>query len=263
MNFISCIRPLGLLLLVTLHQPVHADDRATNFRALTKNVRDIEAVEFVLPKHTTFRLHGWTVHLNDQLSQNDTAATKTMFRLLSGQLQRVIKTVPPKAAAQLRKVPVWINSEYENERPRCEYHPGAEWLRDNGRDPAMAKAVEISNVSIFAQENRRMPYLMLHELAHAYHDQVLGFDEPRVRATFEAAKKSGSYDSVKRFTGKKTVTDKAYALSNHKEYFAESTEAYFGKNDFYPFNRAELRAHDPIMHELMPKLWKAKKSATP
>ena len=44
-------------------------------------------------------------------------------------------------------------------------------------------------------------------------------------------------------------------MSNAKEYFAESTEAYFGVNDFYPFNRDDLKKHDPRMFELLGKLW--------
>ena len=44
-----------------------------------------------------------------------------------------------------------------------------------------------------------------------------------------------------------------YGLTNHKEYFAESTEAYLGVNDFYPFVRAELQEHDPEMYELLKK----------
>jgi hypothetical protein len=48
---------------------------------------------------------------------------------------------------------------------------------------------------------------------------------------------------------------KHYGLSNHKEYFAESTEAYFGVNDFYPFVRAELNEHDPAMYALLEKIW--------
>jgi hypothetical protein len=39
------------------------------------------------------------------------------------------------------------------------------------------------------------------------------------------------------------------------EYFAETTEAFFSRNDFYPFNRAELRQADPEMEELLGKLW--------
>jgi len=39
------------------------------------------------------------------------------------------------------------------------------------------------------------------------------------------------------------------------EYFAESTEAFFGTNDFYPFIRPELREFDPEMFNLLTKLW--------
>lgn len=254
---------IGLATIMLGLQTSNADEvnntteRASNFMELVNGRDDIKDVKFELSHHTTFLFNGWMIHLNDQLWQDDAgkAATRKMLRLLSEQLARVVKAVPATAVKRLRKVPVWINPEYENVRPRCEYHPGAGWLRDNGRDPAMAKAVEISNVRIFEFENRRMPYLMLHEMSHAYHDQVLGFDEPRIVAAYEVARESGSYESVSRFTGVKTVNDKAYAISNHKEYFAESTEAYFGKNDFFPFDRSELRAHDPQMDALLGKLW--------
>jgi len=39
------------------------------------------------------------------------------------------------------------------------------------------------------------------------------------------------------------------------EYFAESTEAFFGANDFYPFVRAELQRHDPAMDRLLLRFW--------
>jgi len=39
------------------------------------------------------------------------------------------------------------------------------------------------------------------------------------------------------------------------EYFAEGTEAYFYRNDFYPFCRAELKEHDPILHDLLVEIW--------
>ena len=51
------------------------------------------------------------------------------------------------------------------------------------------------------------------------------------------------------------ATVRHYGLSNHKEYFAEAAEAYFGVNDFYPFVRAELKEHDPRMFSLMEEFW--------
>ena len=44
-------------------------------------------------------------------------------------------------------------------------------------------------------------------------------------------------------------------MNNPKEYFAESTEAFFGRNDFYPFVRSELQQHDPRMYELVKAAW--------
>ena len=44
-------------------------------------------------------------------------------------------------------------------------------------------------------------------------------------------------------------------MTNPQEYFAETTEAFFGKNDFYPFTREELKKHDPKMFALLKKVW--------
>ena len=48
---------------------------------------------------------------------------------------------------------------------------------------------------------------------------------------------------------------RAYALNNPQEYFAESTEAYFSRNDFFPFTRDDLIRHDPETARLLAKLW--------
>lgn len=205
--------------------------------------------------HDTRKIQGWTIHISQALTKTQPKKTATAIRLLTGQLKRVVKAVPPKAVGALRTVPIWINPQYEGITPRAEYHPSKGWLSDNDRDPVMAKAIEITNVSKFEAENRRMPDLILHELAHAYHDQVLNFDHAAIKEAFDLAAKSGTYDSVQRFTGRKTITDKAYAMSNHKEYFAETTEALFGQNDFYPFNRKELQAHDPQMVIVLKRCW--------
>ena len=49
--------------------------------------------------------------------------------------------------------------------------------------------------------------------------------------------------------------DRAYALTNPQEYFAECTEAYFSRNDFYPYNREELMQHDADVAVLLEQLW--------
>jgi hypothetical protein len=76
------------------------------------------------------------------------------------------------------------------------------------------------------------------------------FAPPRI--VFERAKQAGSYEEVLLYTGKRV---RHYGLSNHKEHFAEGTEAFFYRNDFYPFVRAELKEHAPTLHYLLDRIW--------
>jgi hypothetical protein len=94
--------------------------------------------------------------------------------------------------------------------------------------------------------------MILHELAHGFHDREFGYDEPRILAAYRKAQESGRYEKVLRYTGK---TERHYALNNQMEYFAEATEAYFGVNDFYPFVHAELRQFDPVGYDLLREIW--------
>lgn len=198
-------------------------------------------------------LAGWALHLSSQIDQN---ALDQALPLLRAQLEEIVRVVPANAVAELQKVALWINPEYPGVTPRAEYHPDADWLTKNGRDPAMVKGVEFTNVRLFAAETRRMPNFVLHELAHAFHDRVLGFEHAQIEAAYQKAKSAGLYDRVQRqdSEGRKRF-DRAYAMTNAKEYFAECSEAFFGKNDFFPFTREELRKHDPGMFELLTKLW--------
>jgi hypothetical protein len=214
--------------------------------------------------HETRSVAGWQVHVNKRLLQEEGPATTRALELLKTQLEEVVRVVPKPVATRLQRVPLWLSPEYPGVRPTAEYHPTRQWLCDHGRDPAMAKAVEFTNVRLFEKETRRMPFFAFHELAHAYHDQALGFDNAEVQVVYEAAKKSGRYDKVKRWTGEKITEERAYAMTNAKEYFAESSEAYFGRNDFYPFTRTELKEHDPQMYDLLERLWQCRtEPATP
>jgi hypothetical protein len=210
-----------------------------------------------VPAHQTQTVEGWTVQVSDRLLKESPDDTAKALKLLATQLQEIIRVVPAPAVAKLKTVPLWFSPEYKGIQPRAEYHPGADWLKKEGRNPAMAKGVEFTNIRTFEAETKRMPNFALHELAHAYHDQVFGFGHAEIKAAYERARDSHSYDKVERWlgNGRPNITDRAYAMTNPQEYFAETTEAYFVRNDFYPFNRAELEKHDPEMAKLLTRLW--------
>jgi hypothetical protein len=198
---------------------------------------------------------GWTVHISRRLFAEQKADTEKALRLLESQLAEITRRVPKAAVTELRKVSLWFSPEYPGVGPTAEYHPDVGWLREHHRQPAMAKGIEFTNVRLFEAETKRMPNFVLHELAHAFHDRVLGFENGEIQAAYEAAKRSGRYDRVKRWTGERETQDRAYAMTDAKEYFAETSEAYFGRNDFEPFDRDELARHDPEMLRLLERLW--------
>ena len=195
---------------------------------------------------------GWTVRIDHKLLANAPEEVAAAVPLIEGQLSRIAAFLPEERLKELRRVPIWLSPPYDGVRPTAEYHPNPDWLKRNGRRPELARSIELTNVGIFERECERMPMLMLHELAHAYHHQTLGFSDPRIIAAYDDAERGGGYDAVRRGNGR---IERAYAMTNPKEYFAESTEAYFGRNDFFPFDRRELKRHDPRMHGLVRDLW--------
>jgi hypothetical protein len=205
-----------------------------------------------IPGYTTQKVEGWQVLVSDELADQMPEKTDQALTLLAEQLRIVKRVLPPSAVERLQPVPIWFSPPYPNFGQTGEYHPGAGWLEANGRRPELHRCVEFTNVARFQKEIERMPVLVLHELAHAFHHQVLGFDHRGIKQAYDQAVASGAYDAVKRHDGR---TEKSYAMVTPMEYFAESSEAFFGKNDFYPFNRKQLKAHDPRMEALLKKLW--------
>ena len=197
-------------------------------------------------------LEGWTIKVDPKLLEATETADRA-FEALANHLQRVKYIVPPERVEQLQQLPIWL--ELDNPKLNSmQYHPGRGWLLANGHDPRLVKHVHIPHAKALLDPGTwaKHPYVVLHELAHSYHDQVLSFDNKKIVDVFNAARDAGIYEDVLLYTGKKV---RHYGLSNHKEYFAESTEAYFGVNDFYPFVRAELEEHDPRMFELLQTIW--------
>ncbi|MBM3995817.1 MAG: zinc-dependent peptidase [Planctomycetes bacterium] len=204
-------------------------------------------------KHTTRDIEGWTVHVDDRLLTTDKKLGDHALRILANRLYDIQHVVPEDKVAKLRKVAIWIDVSHGKLRP-AQYHPSKAWLKQNGYSEKLARCVHIPVAANFSSVNhqRVQPWSVLHELAHAYHDQVLGFDHVEIKAAYERFRESGKYKSILHINGKKT---QHYALINEKEFFAEMTEAYFGHNDFYPFNRAELKRDEPDLYELLQKIW--------
>jgi hypothetical protein len=222
------------------------------FVVVASVARADDASEFFDPVER--EIEGWTVAVDPRLLEGEHAEEGARaLKALANHLQRVTYIVPEDRVAKLRKLRIWIEFDHPTLKV-MQYHPDRGWLVAHGHDPRLAKHVHIPVARQLVARGTwaKHPYVVLHELAHSYHDQVLGFDHEPVVAAFREAEQAGIYEEVLLFTGRKV---RHYGLSNHKEYFAESTEAYLGMNDFYPFVRAELKGHDPRMFGVLEEIW--------
>ncbi len=202
------------------------------------------------------RIEGWKVLVNRRFARNNASLCADTLEHLRHQLYQIPRKVPAPAVENLRKIVLWVE-EAEPHHPCMAYHPDPGWLRSHGMNPDKARSVEVAHARNFLQWTRQQPWMVLHELAHGYHHQFLGgYANPEIRAAFERMQASKRYESVLHIGGR---TQLAYAAKNPMEYFAESSEAFFGTNDFYPFVSAELKQHDPEMYGLLQKLWGAGK----
>ncbi len=124
--------------------------------------------------------------------------------------------------------------------------------------------------------------IVLHELAHAFHARVVRGGDRNVCLRRQYVRSKPLYEAVEqreqvtqnvhdgrprqhpgRPAETKPVVVRHYATANEFEYFAEGSEALFGFNDFYPWNRNELWEHDREGYMTLWNAWHHPKTFCP
>ncbi|MFO8026466.1 MAG: hypothetical protein R6U56_02240, partial [Opitutales bacterium] len=252
----KAIRDVTFVGLEIAGEPVLSSDDIDLYQKHTENIRFLAGDESGLRFDPIIReIEGWTVHVDPQLlpGGGQQELGKRALAMLRNHLERIAILLPEEPLEKMRTCEVWLEYNHPS-LGNMQYHPGEEWLVDNGHDPRLTKKVHITQAEDLLSRHHMLkhPAVILHELAHAYHDLILGFDEPRILDAYEKAMEDGIYEKSLLYNGDYV---KHYGTTDHKEYFAESTEAYLYHNDFYPFTAAELNEHDPIAFGLMKEIW--------
>ena len=193
----------------------------------------------------------------------ETPAAKSAISHLKEDLSEINKIIPESALKVMKKNPIWLEKDLTD--GAAWYHNNRDWLaeqseKDSRYMTAKWHCVELCNyVHYVSWSDQNQPYMVLHELCHLYHDQALagGFENPDVKAAYNHAKNSGMYKNKPYRLDSKTVynIDVAYAMNDQMEYFSEICEAYWGENDYYPFNYEDLKEYDTQGFALMEKVW--------
>jgi len=156
------------------------------------------------------------------------------------QLDDINRSVRDDRLIVLKNVAFWFGPEADPvSTTGAAYHPSADWLRQNGLNPQMAGGIEVRSSTRFLRYSVHFPWMLMHELAHAYEFRKIGPNNTNLVQVYNRQKRLyNTYHNV-----------------SHHEYFAELTEAYFGRNDTYPFVREDIKKYDPLGYRLLETAW--------
>ncbi|MCC7390390.1 MAG: hypothetical protein IT431_16675 [Phycisphaerales bacterium] len=188
----------------------------------------------------------------------DPARLDRVLLHLGADLDEIAHLVPAPALAALRQTTIWVELQgAQNEgmsgRGLC-CHWSEDWVVAHAMPAAKAGGVEIVNADDYLAWRTTQPYMLLHELAHAYH-RMLGAETPEILSAYRHAIDAGLYDRLDRNSVALGEKVRAYAATNANEYFAEVSEAYLALNDFAPYTRAQLATLDPEGLAMAETLW--------
>ena len=197
--------------------------------------------------YTIMNMEGWKVYVNKTLlpgGKHAEMGAKAIERL-RGDMVLVKHWVADKPLAKLLKVGIWLELDTTNgphgRTPVFHYHSYLGWLKRMDFHPGKHKCVEYSQAaSLVRFRGGNAAKVLLHELSHAYHDQVLSFNDPDIIAAHRRARTSGKYPK----------NDYILRL-DHKEFFAHATTRYFGTKR----ERDALVERDPILLKKLQKVW--------
>ncbi|NNC87096.1 MAG: metallopeptidase [Akkermansiaceae bacterium] len=219
-----------------------------------------DQAEMVRIPHEVREIEGWTVQVDTSLLEGKHKPSGDLaLKVLEQRLHRIVMRLPEEPVARMREVPIYLDRAHP--LGNAHYHPSAKWLERHGYDPAMARAIHITHARdlVRAAKTPRGGCVVLHELAHAYHDRVLGFDHKEILATYRKFGDTGKFDMVPYSNGR---VRPHYGLTDHKEYFSEITEAFFTGNNIYPFNQLQLMEAHPESCRLVARIWGVKPSVS-
>lgn len=205
-------------------------------------------------------IEGWTVFIDTDLSAAQPELTAQVRSEMGDNLHTMTTLLPARRIMELRRVPFFIWQGPQD-------GPGAYYANGNGVSESGAPAhgvvggVAIARPADLLEWLKNVPSGLLHELTHAYHNQVLGLFDPAIKAAYQNAVDHHLYENVARYNGR--IVARSYARANEKEYFALLTQAYYWRSSFYPFTNDQLKAYDPVGYETVRAAWEERPGPQP
>ncbi|HEV3145683.1 MAG TPA: hypothetical protein VGZ47_17475, partial [Gemmataceae bacterium] len=211
-----------------------------------------------IPGYTTKKMEGFTVLISDETMRED--AESKLERKPMAALQHELKTLaticPPKILTALQQnFLIWVewdeqfkmNNGREGLATAVFMGGHQQDLLNKGMHPLKMNAVTVMRMKKLTEEHQPKKEsgrcVMLHEMVHAIHYQVIGKNNPDIGAAYKQAME------------RKLLDPEMYAATNVSEFFAEMACAFFNQLNYYPKTRTDLKKNDPVTFKLMESIW--------
>ena len=142
--------------------------RLTPLTKITTTPTDI-----ISQKYTLYTLGGFTVYVEKAALSAHNTDTQTAINLLQTKLTEISNfNLKASIVSKLKSVRIFMDWSIDPSGA-MRYDPSKDWLVANGQPAEKEKSVAITNISNFiAWTKLNQPYMVWHELAHAYHHQA-------------------------------------------------------------------------------------------
>lgn len=210
-----------------------------------------------IPGYKKQVIEGFTLLVNEEVLKpgNSNGFDRKPLEVLEMELKMITSMLQAKALGVLRNLPIWVEWDErqmmgngrEGNALAVYYGGHQSSMLRQGLNPLKANTVVILRMVSLTREHQpkvdSKRCVLLHEMAHAVHHQLFGYENPSIKQAYKQAMERKLYDRS------------SYAATNDAEYFAELTCAYLTRIDYFPHDREGLKKQDKAGFALMEQIW--------
>jgi outer membrane protein assembly factor BamB len=252
---------------VRTHQALYCieDPALPKKRFVTPPPPPQKPVNFREPKRVFERvaMGRWQISVEKQLLDEAPDLAKKALSRLERKLDEALSLLPETSHERIRSLALFLmygpKADGGGRDNGLEYFQKSAADHDATLDPAWKSAVVIYSAENYAALSELWALkALVHEFGHAQQLEQFPEDQPHIVAAWQNAVAKGLYQNVEDESGNRI--EKAYALTNQLEYFAELSCMYFARCNYRPFHRAELKEYDPAGYDMIERIWGIKEA---
>jgi hypothetical protein len=208
--------------------------------------------------YVTHHVSGWDVQIEKELVDRAPELARDALARLERKLAATAAVLPAAALPDLRRLKIFVlygpEAKAGGRAEGLEYFPAQAADHQDWLDPRMERSIVIYCAANYTRISEFWALkALVHEFGHAQHLEHGPEDRAEIHDTWSHARAAGLYQVVREED--RGTHRPNYAAQNHLEYFAELTAMYFVGANYFPRDRAGLKAYDPAGHALVEAVW--------